>query len=41
MTFPEDWFAGRGRVVLTGEYGGMAGFRQCAIIWSEVEMDRL
>src|SRR5580698_10103919 len=25
--FPSDWFARRGRVVLTGEYGGMAGFR--------------
>src|SRR3984957_19887549 len=25
--FPADWFATRGRVVLTGEYGGMAGFR--------------
>jgi homocitrate synthase NifV len=25
--FPDDWFATRGRVVLTGEYGGMAGFR--------------
>src|SRR6202012_5269476 len=25
--FPDDWFARRGRVVLTGEYGGMAGFR--------------
>ena len=24
--FPDDWFATRGRVVLTGEYGGMAGF---------------
>jgi homocitrate synthase NifV len=25
--FPADWFAREGRVVLTGEYGGMAGFR--------------
>jgi len=25
--FPQDWHATRGRVVLTGEYGGMAGFR--------------
>jgi citrate (Re)-synthase len=25
--FHEDWHEGRGRVVLTGEYGGMAGFR--------------
>jgi homocitrate synthase NifV len=25
--FPDDWHARRGRVVLTGEYGGMAGFR--------------
>src|SRR5579862_9856325 len=25
--FPGDWFAREGRVVLTGEYGGMAGFR--------------
>jgi len=25
--FPADWHAGAGRVVLTGEYGGMAGFR--------------
>jgi homocitrate synthase NifV len=25
--FPDDWFARAGRVVLTGEYGGMAGFR--------------
>jgi isopropylmalate/homocitrate/citramalate synthase len=25
--FPADWHAQRGRVVLTGEYGGMAGFR--------------
>jgi isopropylmalate/homocitrate/citramalate synthase len=25
--FPADWFARQGRVVLTGEYGGMAGFR--------------
>jgi citrate (Re)-synthase len=25
--FPQDWHARRGRVVLTGEYGGMAGFR--------------
>jgi homocitrate synthase NifV len=25
--FPNDWHARRGRVVLTGEYGGMAGFR--------------
>ena len=25
--FPSDWHAGRGRVVLTGEYGGHAGFR--------------
>ena len=25
--FPDDWFAREGRVVLTGEYGGMAGFR--------------
>ncbi len=25
--FPADWFARAGRVVLTGEYGGMAGFR--------------
>jgi homocitrate synthase NifV len=25
--FPADWQATRGRVVLTGEYGGMAGFR--------------
>lgn len=25
--FPEDWHARRGRVVLTGEYGGKAGFR--------------
>jgi isopropylmalate/homocitrate/citramalate synthase len=25
--FPSDWFARRGRVVLTGEYGGLAGFR--------------
>jgi isopropylmalate/homocitrate/citramalate synthase len=25
--FPADWTATQGRVVLTGEYGGMAGFR--------------
>ncbi|HXP19217.1 MAG TPA: hypothetical protein VN840_06180 [Streptosporangiaceae bacterium] len=25
--FPHDWHATSGRVVLTGEYGGMAGFR--------------
>jgi homocitrate synthase NifV len=25
--FPHDWFATQGRVVLTGEYGGRAGFR--------------
>src|SRR5258706_10368795 len=25
--FPHDWHAQPGRVVLTGEYGGMAGFR--------------
>ncbi|MFI7614672.1 LeuA family protein [Nonomuraea terrae] len=25
--FPEDWHARNGRVVLTGEYGGKAGFR--------------
>jgi homocitrate synthase NifV len=25
--FPHDWHATQGRVVLTGEYGGMAGFR--------------
>src|SRR5215831_8017546 len=25
--FPSDWHARAGRVVLTGEYGGMAGFR--------------
>jgi len=25
--FPADWFARAGRVVLTGEYGGKAGFR--------------
>ncbi|MFC5819797.1 LeuA family protein [Nonomuraea harbinensis] len=25
--FPEDWHAREGRVVLTGEYGGKAGFR--------------
>src|ERR1700760_304919 len=25
--FPRDWFRREGRVVLTGEYGGMAGFR--------------
>jgi len=25
--FPDDWHARAGRVVLTGEYGGMAGFR--------------
>jgi isopropylmalate/homocitrate/citramalate synthase len=25
--FPHDWHAQAGRVVLTGEYGGMAGFR--------------
>ena len=25
--FPADWFARQGRVVLTGEYGGKAGFR--------------
>ena len=25
--FPDDWTARRGRVVLTGEYGGKAGFR--------------
>ncbi|MGE5133750.1 MAG: hypothetical protein ACM32E_12670 [Gemmatimonadota bacterium] len=25
--FPADWHARQGRVVLTGEYGGMAGFR--------------
>jgi homocitrate synthase NifV len=25
--FPHDWHAKQGRVVLTGEYGGMAGFR--------------
>jgi homocitrate synthase NifV len=25
--FPHDWFSRPGRVVLTGEYGGMAGFR--------------
>jgi len=25
--FPHDWFARDGRVVLTGEYGGKAGFR--------------
>ena len=26
-TFPSDWYAREGRVVLTGEYGGKAGFR--------------
>jgi isopropylmalate/homocitrate/citramalate synthase len=25
--FPHDWYAAEGRVVLTGEYGGKAGFR--------------
>jgi homocitrate synthase NifV len=25
--FPDDWFTREGRVVLTGEYGGKAGFR--------------
>jgi len=25
--FPHDWFRQAGRVVLTGEYGGKAGFR--------------
>src|ERR1700689_4004085 len=25
--FPDDWYAREGRVVLTGEYGGKAGFR--------------
>ncbi|NUP77841.1 MAG: hypothetical protein HOV96_09880, partial [Nonomuraea sp.] len=25
--FPQDWHARDGRVVLTGEYGGKAGFR--------------
>jgi homocitrate synthase NifV len=25
--FPDDWFTRSGRVVLTGEYGGKAGFR--------------
>jgi homocitrate synthase NifV len=25
--FPADWFSRDGRVVLTGEYGGKAGFR--------------
>jgi isopropylmalate/homocitrate/citramalate synthase len=25
--FPDDWFTRQGRVVLTGEYGGKAGFR--------------
>jgi len=25
--FPRDWYAREGRVVLTGEYGGKAGFR--------------
>jgi homocitrate synthase NifV len=25
--FPSDWYAREGRVVLTGEYGGKAGFR--------------
>ena len=25
--FPSDWYARQGRVVLTGEYGGKAGFR--------------
>jgi isopropylmalate/homocitrate/citramalate synthase len=25
--FPHDWYARQGRVVLTGEYGGKAGFR--------------
>jgi homocitrate synthase NifV len=25
--FPHDWHASEGRVVLTGEYGGKAGFR--------------
>jgi homocitrate synthase NifV len=25
--FPDDWYARAGRVVLTGEYGGKAGFR--------------
>ena len=25
--FPHDWFTRAGRVVLTGEYGGLAGFR--------------
>src|SRR6266699_2073277 len=25
--FPDDWFTRAGRVVLTGEYGGLAGFR--------------
>ena len=25
--FPADWFTRQGRVVLTGEYGGKAGFR--------------
>jgi homocitrate synthase NifV len=26
-SFPHDWYAREGRVVLTGEYGGKAGFR--------------
>ena len=26
-SFPSDWYAREGRVVLTGEYGGKAGFR--------------
>jgi len=25
--FPADWYTREGRVVLTGEYGGKAGFR--------------
>jgi len=25
--FPSDWYSREGRVVLTGEYGGKAGFR--------------
>ena len=29
--FPADWFAREGRVVLTGEYGGKAGFRHVQI----------
>ena len=36
--FPHDWYAREGRVVLTGEYGGKAGFRH-VLDGLEIEVD--